>query len=150
MHGLVFNIRTWRMILFALCAFPAALHAQFSYITNNGAITITGYSGPGGAVVIPSSIDGLPVTRIGNNAFSLRHGITGITIPSTVTAIGDGAFSICDGLTSLSLPDSVLDIGSEAFQACTNLVAVTMSNGLTNIGEKAFSGTCRELTSTAT
>ena len=33
--------------------------------TNNGTITITGYTGPGGAVTIPGTINGLPVTSIG-------------------------------------------------------------------------------------
>jgi len=41
------------------------VQAQFDYTTNNGAITITGYTGPGGAVVIPGTINGLSVTRIG-------------------------------------------------------------------------------------
>jgi len=39
--------------------------AQFTYTTNNGAITITGYTGSGGAVTIPSIINGYPVVTIG-------------------------------------------------------------------------------------
>ncbi len=42
---------------------------QFTYTTNNGSITITGYSGPGGPLTIPAIITGLPVTSIGTNAF---------------------------------------------------------------------------------
>jgi len=47
---------------------PAAVQAQFTYTTNNGTITITGYAGSGGvgAVTIPGTINGLPVTSIGN------------------------------------------------------------------------------------
>jgi hypothetical protein len=48
-----------------LLTLPAPLQAQFTYTTNNGAITITQYTGPGGAVVIPDTINGLPVTAIG-------------------------------------------------------------------------------------
>src|SRR5262245_49749672 len=47
-------------------AMRTAVHAQFAYTTNDGAITITQYTGPGGHVVIPNTINGLPVTRIGN------------------------------------------------------------------------------------
>ena len=38
----------------------------YTYTTNNGTITITGYTGPGGAVTIPGTINGLPVTSIGD------------------------------------------------------------------------------------
>ena len=54
---------------FILLATPLAANAQFAYTTNNGTITITGYTGPGGAVTIPATITGLPVTTIGNYAF---------------------------------------------------------------------------------
>src|SRR6267154_2382750 len=47
-----------------LLAVPAVVQAQYTYTTNNGTITITGYTGPGGAVAIPSTITGLPVTSI--------------------------------------------------------------------------------------
>ena len=35
---------------------PLAAQAQFTFVTNNGAITITRYTGSGGAVVIPETI----------------------------------------------------------------------------------------------
>ena len=45
-----------------LLAAPAALQAQYTWTTNNGAITIIGYTGSGGNVTIPAMITGLPVT----------------------------------------------------------------------------------------
>ena len=56
-------------LLGAMMVLPAAAHAQFTFITNNGAITITGYTGPGRAVTIPDTINGLPVTSIGEMVF---------------------------------------------------------------------------------
>ena len=47
---------------------PATGRAQFTFATNNGAITITGYLGTGGAVVIPATTNGWPVTSIGPGA----------------------------------------------------------------------------------
>ena len=55
-------------LLFLLMV-PAVVQAQFNYVINNGAITITGYTGSGGAVTIPDTINGLPVTSIGYYAF---------------------------------------------------------------------------------
>ncbi len=37
---------------------PVVAQAQFLYTTNNSAITITRYTGSGGAVIIPSTING--------------------------------------------------------------------------------------------
>src|ERR1039457_5758047 len=38
---------------------------EFNYTTNYGTVTITRYTGPGGDVTIPETINGLPVTAIG-------------------------------------------------------------------------------------
>ena len=43
-----------------LLTLPAAVQAQFTYTTNAGAITITGYTGPGGAVTVPGTTNGHP------------------------------------------------------------------------------------------
>src|ERR1017187_5199231 len=72
---------------------PAAVQAQFIYTTNNGAITITKYTGPGGAVVIPATPNGYPVTAIGTNAFQRVSNPMTVTIPNSVTSIGASAIS---------------------------------------------------------
>ena len=41
-----------------LLTLPAVVQAQFLFITNNSAITITKYTGSGGAVTIPSMTNG--------------------------------------------------------------------------------------------
>ena len=75
-----------------LLLLPAVAQAQFSYTTINNTITITGYTGPGGTVSIPATINGLPVTSIGDRVFVDHTSLTGITIPNSVTNIGDYAF----------------------------------------------------------
>ena len=57
---------------------------DFTYTTNGGTITITGYTGPGGAVAIPENITGLPVTSIGIWAFAQCDDLTSVTIPNSV------------------------------------------------------------------
>src|ERR1700692_863194 len=85
---------------------PAA-KAQFTFTTNNGAITITGYTGGGGDVVIPASTNGYSVTTIADYAFVNQHGITSVTIPNSVTSIGVDAFASCFSLASVTIPNSV-------------------------------------------
>src|SRR5215472_4976039 len=62
--------------LLLLLALPAVAEAQFVYTTNNGTINITGLNGGfGGAVAIPDAINGMPVTSIGDGAFSACAGL---------------------------------------------------------------------------
>jgi hypothetical protein len=104
-----------RLLLLLLLALPGAVQAQYTFTTNNGTITITGYTGDGGDINIPSSINGRAVTRIGTNAFYYCTDLTSVTIPNSVTNISDNAFSSCVFLTSITIPNSVTSIGSDAF-----------------------------------
>ena len=110
-----------------MLALPAVVRSQdFVYTITNGAITITGYIGSGGAVVIPATIDGLPVTGIGDEAFDGYADLTSVTIPNSVTSIGTNAFYDCYNLTSVTIGNSVTNIGDEAFSDCTSLTAITV------------------------
>ncbi len=144
-----------------LSAFTSAAHAQttadgFTYTADNDQITITGYSGIGGAVTIPGTINvsgkKLPVTSIGNHAFHY-YKLTSVTIPASVTSIGEGAFSGCHHLTSITVhpanpayassADGILFDKSKTtliqFPACKS-GSYMIPAGVTSIGTRAFSG----------
>lgn len=57
----------------------------------NNTLEITGYTGDVENVVIPSTISGLRVAVIGEEAFNGKK-IRSVVIPDTVTEIGDKAF----------------------------------------------------------
>ncbi len=122
--------------LLLLTAISAA--AQFSYTTNLGEITITGYSGPPGEAVIPETINGLPVSSIGNTAFISSSSLTGVSIPASVRNIGDYAFESCSQLSRISIPGTVTNIGLSAFYACGSLTNVSMADGVIALGGNAF------------
>ena len=132
-----------------LCAalLPAVAQAQFTFTTNSGAITITGYNpGSGGDVTIPSMTNGWPVTSIGNMAFYYCTNLTSVTIPNSVTSIGSEAFYYCTSLTSVTIPNSVTNIGSYTFQYCSGLTNLTIGTSVTSVGSYAFIW-CTNLTS---
>ena len=104
----------------------STIRAQFYSTTNNGTITITGFTGSPGIVTIPDRINGLPVTSIGESAFTGCRGLASITIPSSVTTIADYAFSWCSGLTSVTIPNGVTTIGDDAFGSCSGLTAIAV------------------------
>jgi hypothetical protein len=116
---------------------------EFTCTTSNGQITITGYNGSAATVDIPATIDGLPVTSIGDTAFQGKS-LTGVTIPSSVKTIGYKAFNGCHGLTTVTIPLGVTEIGDSAFSACS-LTTVTIPASVVRIGNNPFAS-CLNLT----
>jgi multidrug efflux pump subunit AcrA (membrane-fusion protein) len=104
---------------------------------DDGVITITGYTGTSTDVVIPASINGKPVTSIGDMAFEDNQ-LTGVTIPNSVTSIGDMAFED-NQLTSVTIGSSVTSIGMRAF-GNNPLVSVIIPGSVTVIDSRAFAG----------
>ena len=99
--------------------------SDFTYATANDQVAITAYVGSASAVEIPATINSLPVTSIGDNAFEGKD-LTSVMLPSGVTTIGYNAFYNCRSLTSISLPSGVTDIGGFAFNMCTSLTTVSI------------------------
>jgi len=104
-----------------------------SYSVSGGTVT-------SGAVVIPATYNGKPVTKIGMWAFS-DSSITAVTIPASITSIGVGAFSGCTGLTSITIPASVTELYYGVFRFCDGLFSVTFAEGgssISNFGDDVF------------
>jgi GH24 family phage-related lysozyme (muramidase) len=113
--------------LFCLSNLQAGTTADgFVYSDNGTNITITGYTGSGGDIAIPGTINAEPVVSIGANAFSNGVSLGGVTIPTSVMSIGDNAFYGCINLTSVTIPASVTSIGVGPFQSCTQLTQVNV------------------------
>jgi len=125
---------------------PTAMQILYTYTANAGAITITRFVGTVGAVTIPGTLDGLPVTCIGNDAFAFCDSLTSVVIPGSVTNIGESAFMNCTSLTDVVLPDGITCIRNFTFYWCTHLTSVVLPDSVTAIGAGAFSA-CTKLTS---
>ena len=68
-----------------------------------------------GELIIPDTIEGNPVTSIGDGAFRFCTGLTNITIPDSVTSIGHMAFSSCGKLTAVTFLGDAPKDGGEVF-----------------------------------
>ena len=113
------------------------------YEVNGDAITITGYRGTSSDVVIPSKIEDVPVTAIGNDAFSGNRTIIDVTIPDSVTSIGEYAFSQ-SYLENVNIPNTVTSIGAHAFSG-TYITDLVIPDSLESISEYTFNN-CKWLT----
>lgn len=126
-----------------LTLFPGIQSAQADTPTGDYNIdpatgTIVQYLGAGGDVVIPSTIGGVPVTRIADLAFCNKDTVTSVVVPEGVTTIGNSAFSYCEQLVSVDLPDSVTTMGDCVFQEDISLKTVNLPAGLTSIPNRTF------------
>ncbi len=133
-------MKTIKILLLALflVVLPAVVQAQFTFATNgDNTITITGYTGYGGTVTIPSTTNGLPVTSIGDSAFEYKS-VTSVMIPDSVNKIGSYAFYDCTSLTNVIIGTNTTSIGWYAFESCFSLTNVMIPNSVTNIGSGAF------------
>jgi hypothetical protein len=117
--------------------------SDFGYdLTADGqGIVIKKYTGGPGKVVIPATIEDMPVIEIADKAFSVgskeneKAGITSITIPNSVKKIGRKAFANT-AITTITIPDSVTELvtgryfGSGLFEGCKLLTEIHFSDNL--------------------
>lgn len=90
-----------------------------------------------GEVVMPETIEGLPVTLIAYAAFQYTQ-ISRVVISDSVRIIRPEVFRNARNLTSVEIGDGVTEIQKRAFYECASLTTITFGNGLTKIGEEAF------------
>jgi hypothetical protein len=114
--------------------------SQFKYTTNSdNTLTITGYTGPSGAVTIPSAINGMTVSGAGPEVFGFfKTNVTSLTIPGTVTNFATYAFAFLFGLTNLTIEQGIFNLPDEVFTYCPVLTTVALPGSLTNIGIGVF------------
>lgn len=114
---------------------------NYRWEQGSSGVTVTRYMGIDEYVRIPQMIDGLPVIRIGKNAFKGNQRLRSIQIPETVQTIMDSAFENCKNLMQIDLPASLKVLGKRAFYNCSSLSCPTiLPEGLELIKVNAFSG----------
>ena len=91
-------------------------------------------------LIIPETINRIPVVKISVNAFSNHTELISISVPEGVTTVDDRAFSGCTSLTVVDFPESVTSIGDRAFSGCTSLTRLTIPQNVTYLGEAPFPG----------
>ena len=90
-------------------------YENLKYSIEDGEVTITGYvNEPAGALTIPETIEGYPVTGIGYRPFYDCDFLTSVEMPNVHT-IGYRAFYDCDSLTSVEMPNVKEVVGSSFY-----------------------------------
>ena len=122
------------------------------------AISASNDFGRTGALVIPETYNGKPITKIADNAFSNQSAITSFVIPSHIKEIGYRAFA-GTSITKLELPkikyaagafanmlaleevvmdNAIEEIPGAMFQYDENITKINLPTSLKSIGDYAF------------
>ena len=112
----------------------------FLYSIKDGEVTITKCISGRRNVVVPSEIEGYPVTKIGSYAFdgygtNVMH--MAVTLPDTLKVIGSYAFYNCWSLREIKFPAGLEKIEQYAFSRCRLLSVVDIPAG-TTVSSNAF------------
>lgn len=129
----------------------------------DGYAIISKYNGSATEIVVPDTIDGVPVQELSSNLFSeeVRRNLTSVTFPGTVKSLPNAilkdavsltritlpegleslaGFSGCTSLEEITLPSSLKSIPTNCFQDCTTLERITLPEGVTSFSGQAFWG----------
>lgn len=119
---------------------------DFEYEFLDIGAVITRYTGNATDVVIPDTIEGIAVNKIGFLSFEAKFDVVSVTLPETLDVICEGAFMDCSSLTSINIPESVTTIERSAFAGCTALESVVIPESVKTIEMEAFTA-CESMTS---
>ena len=91
-------------------------------------------------MIIPQSIDGYNVVKLGDNLFSNREDITEFVIPEGIRELGSGVFWFCTRLSEIKLPDSLEIIRSNALYGLWGVREVFIPENVFQIDTLTFGG----------
>ena len=124
-------------VLFA--AFSACAEGEFVYDTWDGKNILKEYTGEGGDVVIPETVDGHTVTRLGTAFGKVKKEITGITFPDTLKLIDIGAINSMPNLEKADLPEGLQVIDANNFLSTPGVKEIVVPSTVFYVGSGCFS-----------
>ena len=110
--------------------YPSVNEAVLTQVKNDNSLTEN--------ITVPDSVDGIPVTEIGSNAFKNMLSLVSVTLPDSIKTISPCAFEWCSHLESIEFGNSLETIGMCAFYHC-GLKSAVFPETLRSVGMSAFS-----------
>lgn len=81
-------------------------------------------------IIIPDTVNGIPIKEIGPEAFYHAENIFEVYLPLSIEKIDEYAFAYCKNLQKIELREGLDIIGQYAFSNCTSLTEVTIPDGV--------------------
>lgn len=111
-------------------------------VDENGVLTkVEGISADNSEVEIPSKVNNIEVTEIGDNVFANNTYLKKLIVPETVRILGYKFCYGCSNLTEVVLSNKITVIPDYAFEKCTSLEKINFPTSLVQIRYNAFTET---------
>lgn len=116
----------------------------YNHINFQGTIMLTGLTDSGKVqkeLVVPETIDGLPVETIDDGAFADTQSLETVYLPSSLKNLGNGVFQGCTALYKVGLSGDKIGLtsfGEKSFSGCSNLREIEFWGQITEVGDSAF------------
>lgn len=115
------------------------LYQTISDDEGNESYKVIGITSDSVYVKIPSTHNGVSVTKIADEAFQSSLTLKHVIIPESIVSVGNAAFKYCFNLISVTILSNELSMGNEVFWDCHNLKSISFSN-ITNVNNYTFIG----------
>lgn len=110
------------------------ISGNYEYIMlKDSTISISNYTGEDKSIVIPSVIDGKPVSDILSCAFAYNDYVESITVPDTVKSIGSFAFAYCKNLEVINLSEGLETLAGYTFSHIPKLKKIFIPSTVKSI-----------------
>ena len=113
-------------------------------LLGDGTAVITYFTDPEARLVIPDTVDGIPVSVVarvplGKIDYKPIRAIRAVVLPKELRAVEHQAFEYCASLAKIELPKNLVSVGYAAFKGCSSLASASVPETVVRIGAEAFS-----------
>jgi len=111
-----------------LTAVWEGLSNGFLFTIDNSEVSIKSYSGTSTYLIVPNTIEGLPVVSIEKNAFQNNTTLISVKIGKFVRFVDNQAFNFVDNLESIEFPNETTTFGLSVLRGCYALKNIVLSS----------------------
>ena len=129
----------WLILILCSSTYAATVSTDEGIVFDTSSGTITDYTGSRYSITIPETIEGVPVTIIGANAFNgqgQKVQLLEVTLPNSIEVIRANAFAN-NRLTAITLSESILRIEEGAFKS-NQIAKLAIPDSLVSLGSESF------------
>lgn len=111
-----------------LTAVWEGLSNGFLFTIDNSEVSIKSYSGTSTHLIVPNTIEGLPVVSIEENSFQNNKTLKTVKIGKFTRFVDNQAFNFVENLESIEFPNEATSFGFSVLRGCYSLKNIVLSS----------------------